>query len=116
MTDKQLHLEPEESVDARNGWNEWSRYVLIELKRLSRELVDLYGKLNALENRLTTIESKAVTRDDIQSLREEITKLKVKSGVWGLVGGAIPTVAVLIIWWVEHAAVVAQTAQKVVQP
>jgi hypothetical protein len=36
-------------------------------------------------------------RKDITLIREEIASLKVKSGVWGLVGGMIP-VAIAIIY------------------
>jgi hypothetical protein len=33
--------------------------------------------------------------DDIPRLREEVTTLKVKSGLWGAVGAAIPVIIML---------------------
>ena len=63
-------------------WKEWSRHVLAELKRLS----DDYDHLDAkLDDRLTQV---AV----------EIAKLKVKAGIWGVLGGALPVLIGLLIW------------------
>ena len=59
-----------------NGWNEWSKHVLKELERLN----DCYVKLD----------------NGIQKVREDIVGLKIKSGIWGIIGGAIP-VAVLVL-------------------
>jgi len=60
-----------------NGWNEWSRYVLKELERLN----------SALETQ--TIELNQIGRD--------IVSLKLKAGVWGLIGAAIPVAIGLAI-------------------
>ena len=57
----------------QNGWNEWSRHVLAELERLN----DCYNKLDTKMNRLFT----------------EVAMLKVKSGVWGAIGGSMPVIA-----------------------
>ena len=62
-----------------NGtWNKWSKHVLLELKRLG-ECQKTHGEL-------------------LVSIRTEIATLKVKSGVWGLLGGAIPVAIGLAIW------------------
>lgn len=58
---------------APDGWQEWSKFVLKELKRLG----DAYEKLNDNMGK------------DISKIKAEIAILKVKSGVYGLVGGAI---------------------------
>jgi len=50
-----------------NGWKEWQRYVLKELKRQS--------------------ESQERIRLELGVVREEIATLKVKSGVWGAAAG-----------------------------
>ena len=63
---------------APNRWTEWSKFVLKELERLN----DCYESLNKNLNKMNV----------------EIAKLKVKSGVWGLVGGAIPVAIGLAIW------------------
>jgi len=60
----------------QNGWSEWGKYVLKELERLN-DCYDEQGKL-------------------IQSMRVEIAMLKVKSGIWGLLAGAIPATLALI--------------------
>ena len=56
-----------------NGWQEWSKFVLRELTRLSNAYEDLTKKVN----------------DEMSIIKAEIAMLKVKSGVYGLVGGAI---------------------------
>ena len=53
-----------------NGWNEWKRHVVPELERLSK----CYESLDAKVDNLIT----------------SVAGLKVKAGVWGLIGAAIP--------------------------
>lgn len=65
-----------------NGWHEWSRHVLSELERLN-------GNIEKLDVRLRTIEA-------------ELVALKVKSGIWGGMAGAI--VAALAIALMRKAA------------
>ena len=60
-----------------NGWSIWSKYVLKELERLN----DCYDKLDG----------------KIDNIIEDIIMLKVKAGIWGLFGGAIPVIIGLII-------------------
>ncbi len=64
-----------------NGWNEWSKYVLKELERLN----SCYHEMDKKLNRITV----------------DIAKLKVKSGIWGLIGGAVPVVIGLGIWFLR---------------
>lgn len=66
-----------------NGWNEWSKHVLAELERLN-------GCYVALDNKLDEV-------------RIDIAKLKVKAGIWGAIGGAIPVVVILGVWLVRSA-------------
>lgn len=58
---------------APDGWEKWSKFVVKELERLG----DAYEKLADK------------TGDQISELKAEIAMLKIKSGVYGLVGGAI---------------------------
>jgi hypothetical protein len=37
-------------------------------------------------------------QDQITKVREDIAGLKVKSGIWGLIGGAIPVIATVLIY------------------
>ena len=61
-----------------NGWNEWSRHVLAELERLN-------GCYEGL-------------RVSVEKIHVEIAMLKVKSGAWGALGGAIPVIIGLGVW------------------
>ena len=61
-----------------NGWDKWQNHVLAELERLN-------GWLGTIQK----------TQNEIQS---EIAALKVKSGVWGFVAGALPSAAAFV-WY-----------------
>ena len=61
--------------DGENGWKEYQLLVLHELKTHSQDLVAIRGEL--------------------QKLHIEISALKVKSGMWGLIGGVIPVAIAL---------------------
>lgn len=64
----------------KGNWEEWKNHVL-------EELVDLKGQHGKIQDSLT-------------ALHIDMATLKVKAGIWGLVGGAIPVlvgVAVQII-------------------
>lgn len=56
-----------------DGWEEWSRFILEELKRLSTA----YERLNTK------------WEEEITLMKTEIAILKVKSGIWGFIGGAV---------------------------
>lgn len=67
-----------------NGWSEYQKLVLHELETHSKELKEI--------------------REDVSSFKTELGILKVKSGIWGLLGGlmaAIP-VAIAIIELVKN--------------
>ena len=64
--------------NAPNDWNEYRALVLHELENLNKAV-------DALE----------VERINV---REEIAKLKVKSGIWGMIGGAIPVLIGIALW------------------
>ena len=66
-------------------WKEWSKHVLMELKRLSDKSDQLDKKLD----------------DRLTQLAIEIAKLKVKSSIWGMLGGALPVLIGLLIWLLE---------------
>jgi len=52
-----------------NGWGEWSKHVLLELKRLNRATDDL--------------------SDDIKDLQIHLATLKERASIWGAISGAI---------------------------
>ena len=61
-----------------DGWEEWRKYILLELKRLNTAYESLQNNVNKIS--------------------QEIAALKVKSGVWGLIGGLIPVIIMLVIY------------------
>lgn len=38
------------------------------------------------------------TQEEVSSMRSEISMLKVKSGVWGALGAAVPILIAMVIW------------------
>lgn len=60
-----------------NGWTTYQKLVLAELERHGEKLEKLEAHLNRVEI--------------------EIAMLKVKSGAWGLMGGAVPVVIMLLV-------------------
>lgn len=66
-----------------NGWTEYQRLVMSTLEAHEK-------KLEGIANALTDI-------------KVELGMLKVKAGVWGLVGGAIPAIAAVLLVLLKHA-------------
>ena len=62
-----------------NGWNEYEKHVLAELKRLTKSVTSLW--------------------EETTRCRLDIRELKVKSGFWGVIGGTIPVIIMLAIWY-----------------
>lgn len=69
-----------------NGWNEWSRHVLAELERLNNCYESIKKDVSELRS------------ENLSKLKVEIAKLKVRAGVWGVMGGAIPILIALSLW------------------
>lgn len=61
----------------RNGWSEYSRLVLAELKRLDGELRQVNISL--------------------KEIQVELAMLKVKAGVWGSIGALIPIIVFIVM-------------------
>ena len=68
-----------------DSWAEWMRHVLSELQRLNTNLTSLDDKLSAIKD------------DHITPLKVEIAMLQVKSGMWDMIGGAIPVILMVLI-------------------
>ena len=69
-----------------NGWNEWSRHILEELKRLDKNITRLEGTANEINNRLIRLE----------------TEFKIKSGaVAGIVSLLVSAGIALIAAFVQ---------------
>lgn len=61
-----------------DDWDQWKNHVLAELERMNKNYKTIDEKVDAV--------------------RIEIATLKVKSGVWGLIAGAIPVLIALAIY------------------
>lgn len=76
--------------DSDITWEKCGYHVIEELGRISH-------CTNKIKFDMTKIRA-----DDIPKLRDEISALKVKAGIWGLIAGAIPSLAALIIFWLKN--------------
>ena len=65
---------------APNSWNEWSKYVLKTLEDMDIRLKEIDNKMN--------------------DIHIDIAKLKVKSGIWGAIGGIIPILISILIYFI----------------
>jgi hypothetical protein len=59
--------------DETNGWVVWGKHVLLDLKRQNDCILDLTTEISKLRTDLATVK----------------TELKIKSGIWGIAGGAL---------------------------
>jgi len=64
-----------------DDWGAWSNYVLKELEDLNERYKEI--------------------SDKIERILVDIGTLKVKAGVWGLLGGLLPATVMLIVWVVK---------------
>ena len=78
--------------DGGNGWNEWRKHVLAELGRNNSTHDDLQKIIVANQTALT---------GNFQKILTELAVLRVKAGVWGLLGGIIPAIGVLLLMYVR---------------
>ena len=112
------------SDDGAGGsdWNSWANHVLLGMEELQKtvrrncaDTLEQKEKLVEHINGVSTALSKeivdtreALTKDvtaarelstrEMLTIRNDVTTLKVRSGVWGLLGGMIPVALALLIW------------------
>lgn len=67
-----------------NGWSEYQRLVIDRLDRLDH-------KINSIQAQIDQIH-----REEISEIKVDIAMLKVKAGVFGLVGGFLPAAALAL--------------------
>ena len=76
------------STDNSNGWNEYKRLVMSSIDRLTEEIRHERNNykqgMNGVYERLIEVE-------------KEIATLKVRCGIWGLVGGLVPVCTALLV-------------------
>jgi hypothetical protein len=76
------------STDSSNGWHEYKNLVMRELERLTQEI---------RHERNNFKQGFAGIYDRLIEVEKEVAQLKVKCGIWGLVGGLIPALTALIL-------------------
>jgi hypothetical protein len=75
-------------ADMENGWGEWSRHVLSELKRMNdqyEQIVIAIGK------------DKEAMDKELREIYVQLAVLQVKSGIWGIVGGIFSALLIIAI-------------------
>lgn len=85
--------------DASNGWREYQKLVLSELRRLDENVEKLSDKLDQAirheRNNRHTAENATMT--EVRRIALEVHALKVKAGIWGLIGGLLPVMAAMLL-------------------
>jgi GTPase involved in cell partitioning and DNA repair len=96
----------------KNGWGEWSKYVLKELERLNACIFVIDAKLDKTLEDIVTIKGLAkeyekaledlkknqiIISDKLDKVSSEVVALKIKAGAWGLLAGAIPVIILIAV-------------------
>jgi len=76
------------SDDTGNGWSEYRKLVMTEIERLAREIRHERNNGKQVQQHLW---------DQMLRMEKEIATLKVRCGIWGMVGGLIPVVTALLM-------------------
>lgn len=71
-----------------DGWPEWRRHVLAELKRANDEREQERNEIATLRTEMANAWSKVSI---------EISALKVKAGLWGAVAGVVVVIGTLLV-------------------
>lgn len=66
----------------QDDWTHYSMHILNELDRLNKQQEELANQVTNLRIQISQID----------------TAFKIKSGIWGLMGGAVPVIVSLLIW------------------
>jgi len=82
-----------------NGWREYQKLVLSELRRLDSNVDKLGDRIDKAvkheRNNRQMVEH--ATQAELTRIALEVHGLKIKAGVWGLTGGLIPVVVALVM-------------------
>ena len=87
-----------------NGWNEYQRYVLAEIKRIAKNTEDIRDATDKSNSQFVSLISQVEIRvlAKIAVINQEIATLKVKASIWGGVGGAVMILTALCVWLVQQ--------------
>ena len=76
-----------------NGWSQWAKHVLRELKRLSESQEKMSERFSK-----DIMKLRDDVNEDVLDIKTDIARLQVKAGIWGLIGASIPVAVGLGIW------------------
>lgn len=68
------------------GWDEYKNLVMAEIRRLAEEIRHERGNARTVQKYVV---------DRMTEMEKELAVLKVRCGVWGLMGGMIPAISAL---------------------
>ena len=85
--------------DEGNGWREYQKLVLNELRRLDINLEKLSDRIDVSikHERNNRHQVENGLQDEIRNVALEVHGLKIKAGIWGLLGGLLPVLAALLL-------------------
>ena len=89
----------DEAGGAESGWREYQRLVLSELRRLDNNVEKLGERIDRVvkHERGNRQQVENVMQVELRRIALEVHGLKIKAGIWGLVGGSIPVVTTLLL-------------------
>jgi len=85
--------------EGSNGWREYQKLVLSELRRLDDNVERLSTRIDKAvsheRGNRQTVET--ATQNEVRRIALEVQSLKVRAGIWGLLGGLLPVLTALVL-------------------
>jgi len=89
------------SILQKESIAEFSKLRIEILDRVEKKDKELYSDLKDVKNTVNSIKLDMASKEEVQGIKIDVSNLKLKAGVWGLLAGGIPAVVVLL-WWVAQ--------------
>ena len=82
-----------------NGWREYQKLVLSELRRLDSTVEKLGDRIDRAvkHERGNRQQVEANTHTEVSRIALEVHGLKIKAGIWGLLGGLLPVMTAIVL-------------------
>lgn len=85
--------------DENNGWDAYQKLVLSDLRRLDESVEKLGTRIESAikheRGNRQVVEN--ATTVELRRIALEVHGLKIKAGVWGMLGGLLPVIAALLM-------------------
>lgn len=82
-----------------NNWNEDKALVEFKLSTADGKIEKIFSALHELRELITA--HNQIEQSEFSKIWQEIAVLKVKAGVWGIIGGAIPVAIALLVHYTK---------------